>query len=531
MSTFGSFGTVRLGLYASQKGLDVTGNNITNINTEGYTRQRLNQVSLIPSASDRYYSSYKTRIGQGAVINGVTQLRDPGLDISYRKAQADLGSANAKMEGLNDLAAILDEVGKGSLEQDDGVILSQLNDLRDLISKAVTSGVDDYDRLIYASASALTTMFNSYANSLSNLKDTYETELDQQVDEVNNILSNIQKLNVSIRNADIRGDEALELRDERNRQLDKLSQYMKIDVTYSMEDVGADTYVEKLTIKLAGTPPHDHTLVDGQYAGTLGVDKENNYRLTLSALEDANGNTTGTDVVMLDTEPYGSIQSIRELLTEKGEYSTSDDADPALGGDPNAASKRGIPYYQKALDNLAYEFAEQMNKLNNTGLDKAGNLFSNGNGNDDTGITAANITVSQGWSEQTISIQATADPNAASGDTSQLAKFLALFNKDLDFTPGDVADDAVGAAYTGTFEDMLLKIQSTLAEDQMTTDAVLNNYAVTADELYVDREGVMGVDLNDEATNLMTYQKAYTAACRLMTVLEEALDSLINGTV
>ena len=65
----------------------------------------------------------------------------------------------------------------------------------------------------------------------------------------------------------------------------------------------------------------------------------------------------------------------------------------------------------------------------------------------------------------------------------------------------------------------------------MSTDAILNNYIITADDLYVDREGVMGVDLNDEATNLMTYQKAYTAACRLLTVLEEALDSLINGTV
>ena len=47
MSTFGSFTTVRLGLYSAQKGLDVTGNNITNINTPGYTRQRLNQVSLV----------------------------------------------------------------------------------------------------------------------------------------------------------------------------------------------------------------------------------------------------------------------------------------------------------------------------------------------------------------------------------------------------------------------------------------------------------------------------------------------------
>ena len=86
MSTFGSFTTVRLGIYAAQKGLDVTGNNITNINTPGYTRQRLNQVSLVSSVNDRYSSSYSTRIGQGAVVNNVTQLRDPGLDISYRKA-------------------------------------------------------------------------------------------------------------------------------------------------------------------------------------------------------------------------------------------------------------------------------------------------------------------------------------------------------------------------------------------------------------------------------------------------------------
>ena len=133
-STFGSFNTVRLGIYAAQKGLDVTGNNITNINTAGYTRQRLDQVSLITSASDRYYSPYKTRVGQGVLTTGVSQLRDPGLDIAYRNASADVGAADAKLAGLEKLASILDEVGKGDGEQDDGVLLNQLNDLRDLIN-------------------------------------------------------------------------------------------------------------------------------------------------------------------------------------------------------------------------------------------------------------------------------------------------------------------------------------------------------------------------------------------------------------
>lgn len=533
MSTFGSFTTVRLGIYSAQKGLDVTGNNITNINTPGYTRQRLNQVSLIPSVSDRYASSYKTRIGQGAVVTGVTQLRDPGLDISYRKAQSDVGAANAKLSGLNDIASILDEVGKGDLEQDDGVILSQLNDLRDLISQAIANGgTSTYDSLIRTSADSLTTFFNSYADALAGKMDDYTQELNQQVTAVNDILTQLRDLNVSIRNADLRGDPGLELRDSRNQLLDELSGYMKIDVKYSMEDVGAGTMVEKLTVTLAGDPPHNHTLVDGEYASQLLADENNDFRINLYALRDGDGvkkDANDTDpVVLLDNDLYGSIQSIRELLTEDGEFSTAAD----VANDPDAAVKRGIPYYQKALDSLAYEFAAAMNKLNNTGLTGGGNLFSTGSNTDDaTGITASNISVSKSWAEGSVSIQTTADPQAASGDTSNLAKFLALFDQDQTFDPTHIQGGAVGSAYQGTFEEMLLKIQSTLAQDQKSTDAVLNNYIVTADSISVDREGVMGVDLNDEATSLMTYQKAYTAACRLMTVLNEALDSLINGTV
>ncbi len=537
MSTFGSFSTVKLGIYAAQKGLDVTGNNITNINTEGYTRQRLQQTSLVTSAADRYYSIYKTRVGQGVVTTGVTQLREPGLDLAYRNSTSDLGAADAKLAGLEDLAQILDEVGKGDLEQDDGVILNQLNDLRDLINEAITNGIEEYDGLIRTSAQALCTLFNSTANSLTELQGRYEERLTQQVDTINSILTNLRDLNVSIRNADIRGDNALELRDERNRLLDELSQYVKIDVQYTMEDVGAGFMVEKMTVSLA--TGNKDALVDGKYAGQMLVDNANgNYDINLYALRDADGakqNNGDIDPKTLgDTALYGALQSTREILTEKGEYSLGAD----VTRDPNANVKRGIPYYQKALDNLAYEFAEQMNTLNhvfdgNGTLVSGGNLFSQGsNTNIATGITAANISVSQAWAEGTVSIQAKSAPDAPSGDTSNLVKFLAVFDEKQIFNPDDVAGgDAVGANYEGTFEDMLLRIQSVLAEDQMATSAVLTNYTVTNNEIYMSRDSVMGVDLNDEATSLMVYQKAYTAACRLMTVLEEALDSLINGTI
>lgn len=535
-STFGSFGVARLGIYAAQKGLDVTGNNITNINTPGYTRQRLDQVSLISSVSDKYFNQNMTRVGQGVLTTGVSQLRDPGLDLIYREAQADLGASGGKLEGLNSLASILDEVGKGDGEQDDGVILSQLNDLRDLISKAVTNGIQGYDSLIRESASALCTYLNSTAKKLENLQGTYETYLDQDIQKVNDILKNIQDLNKSIRDADIRGDDALELRDSRNMLLDELSQYMDIDVKYTMENVGAGFMVEKLTVTLA--TGDQNPLIDGEYAAKIGRNPNDpNYNIQLYALRDADGekkDNNDTDPVTLDdNDLYGSLQSRREILTESGEYTTQDTVDKV---DKNAAVKRGIPYYRHALDSLARELAKEMNALNNVNdvdIPGKGNLFSAGSDTNETtdangqGITAANISVSKGWREGSISMIPSRDPGASSGDTSNLAAFLSLFEKTVAFDPKTLVGDAVGAPYEGTFEDMLLHIQSTLAEDQMSTSSVYNNYAITANEIYTDRDSLSGVDLNDEATNLMVYQKAYTAACRLMTTLDEALDSLL----
>ena len=563
-STFGCFSTARLGIYAAQKGLDVTGNNITNINTPGYTRQRLDQVSLVTTASDKYFSQYNTRVGQGVLTTGVSQIRDPGLDLLYRGAQAHVGSYGQMLSGLDDIASILDEVGKGDGEQDDGVILNQMNDLRDLISQAITSGMDGgTDRLIYASAKALCRLFNKAANDLTELKGTYESYLEQDVSRVNTILTSIQELNVSIRNADIRGDEALELRDERNRLLDELSSYVKIDVKYSDENVGAGLVVEKLTVSLA--TGDKNTLVDGEYASQLSLGTvpmpnpdydgvnvmdqfldpngnptndpalaaqilDDTYPVTVTGLKDLDGvlKPGAADAPLEDNDLYGSIQSLREILTEKGEYSTQNDVNTV---DPDAAIKRGIPYYQMALDSLAKEFAEQMNALNTPGAGVSGEgaLFSMGsNNNDTTNITASNISVSQAWGEGNVTMIASQDPNASSGDTSNLAAFLNLFTKKQAFDPKDVAGaDAVGAIYNGSFEDMLLRIQSTLAEDQMTTGDVYNNYTLTSNEIYTDRDSVSGVDLNDEATNLMVYQKAYAAACRLMTTLNTALDSLL----
>ncbi|MGE4275700.1 MAG: flagellar hook-associated protein FlgK [Lawsonibacter sp.] len=589
LSTFGLFTTARLGIYASQKALEVVGNNITNVNTSGYTRQSLDQSSLYLGGADRYQSSLDVRIGSGALVTGVSQFRDPYLDIRYRNEQSSVGAMDAKLSGLEQLSSILDEVGMG--DDGEGVVEAQLNDLIEQIENLVTEGAgsDEYDTLVRSSASSLVSLFNTYADKLSTLMENQTESFRQDLDTVNSILTSIRDLNSSIRKSEIHGGDALELKDQRNQLIDQLSGYVRIDVTYGQEDLGSGLTVEKLVIKLAGndsaSSTKNATLIDGVFATQLSIaqvetgtdgdgnpilEDSSNFDLVLSELTNANDQVPDGSVALAlsDNDLYGSLQAVRELLTEKGEYASADD----LAADSNAAIKRGIPYYQNALDALANKFSTVLNEANTlapdviyetngTGdfLDADGNittdpseytlkseyayydggvLFSNsGNGNETDEITASNISIAKSWADGSVKLLQSkqAQEQEQSTDNSNLVHILYLMTADQDYAPGDLpaGEDAPTADtpfYTGSFQGMLTNISSVLANDTKTTTAMLENYSASADELYVDRDAVSGVDLNDEAMGMMQYQKSYSAACRLMTTVDEMLDKLINGT-
>ena len=412
IGTFGSFTAARLGIYASQSSLNVTGNNIANINTKGYTRQRMDLVSLHSDGNIRYANSYNLNIGYGVLTEGVSQLRDPFIDIRYRTEQSNQGQNEFKLKGLDELAATLDEVGDGKGQF--GVIERQFNDLlAQLQNLSEKTGSQEYDTLVRKSAETLTNLIRNASKKLGEAYQGQVGEFEANVKEVNTILTNIRNLNESIRKANICGDKALELRDERNLQIDKLSKLVKINVTYDMERIDQYTEVERLNIHLANDKGEDVAeLVRGIFVGQLSYQKEpelntGNYDPTKPNgptnmyYLDKDGNPTDDidkanmvespsakehfdlqidelknrwDVVfkdektgdvsevydIQDTDMIGGLQAIRELLTEEGEFASTGD----LGLDPNADIKRGIPYYQKSLDALANRFAEIMNEAN-----------------------------------------------------------------------------------------------------------------------------------------------------------------------
>jgi len=631
----------RLGIYVSQRALDVTGNNITNINNQKYTRQVLDQSSLYVGGADRYCSTYDIRIGSGAIATGTSQLRDQYLDIRYRNENASVGYMDAKLAGLNEIATRMDEVFRGGSEdgeRGEGVIEAQFNkliaQLEDLHSDG--AGKDEFDTLVRSETDALVSLFHNYANELDTLYDNQQMGLEQDVKTVNTILTQIRDLNRSIRKSEIHGADALEQKDERNYLIDQLSNYMRVSVIYSDEDLGDGFKVEKLTIKLAGNDPGDDNnqayLIDGFYGTQLKLDatKGGNFDITLDDLKDVDGridpdpNVANVAQPLGDHTLYGALQAEREMLTEQGEYATN----AQLAQDPDAKNKRGIPFYRKTLDTLANKLAAVMNEANRgvrtaanlsqypvypddvfdigggklvklpteigtdgqehykidktictlspdetlvqrpmtdlqkthllpaalggsnhcdgyvdvdpaqvESLTKAGNLISNSSDGDDcTGITAANISVSHGWSSGTTRIVRSRQPGAGSTANDNLAHMVVQFQSKQTFNPtaNDLTYPDINSDqpfFNGTFQEFLTNhVAGILATDQKTTSTMLQNYADTADEIYVNRDAVSGVDLNDEAMSMMQYQKSYSAACRLMTTIDEMLDKLINGT-
>lgn len=292
-STFGGFMTARQGMAASQHGLNLTGHNLTNSATEGYTRQRIDQVSLNFNGTYRYASQYNVNVGNGVLVTGTSQLRDPFLDLRYRNEVAHVGEQGIKLEVLGDLQSILDEVkNAGDDTLGDGGIFNQLGDvLAKLQQLSNEVGNKEFDNMVKSSCQSLVTLFQSYDKRIQEVEDNLAYDLENvDVPRVNEILKSISELNKTIKSNEIMGDSALELKDQRNLLIDELSNYMKIRVNYKPVQVSDSTVVDELTISMVGSDGNQYALIaDEQVRELILTDDGNqkgpgNYNIGLSAL-------------------------------------------------------------------------------------------------------------------------------------------------------------------------------------------------------------------------------------------------------
>ncbi len=534
--TFAGFQVAKLGLSVSQKLLDVTGQNITNINTDGYTRQRVDLYSIAHSSGFDKFAMYGGQIGRGVGDLGPSQIRDPFLDIRYRNEAAKVGREDVIGSAVADLEEIFGEISKKGLDSQFSNMISQLQALTATPSDPVIEGV------VKTAASMITQLFNHYSKQLQTVREQQTTYLQDSVDVTNKLMSQISELNKQIRDQNIHGDKALELNDRRNSLIDELSTYMNIEVIRKMEPIGSDREVEVLSIvskDLVDSGGNPLALVNGKEFSELElkVPTAPNKDVQIILKKSLDSTLDGSDIT--GELERGQMSGYVAFLNNKGEFVD----------DTNFTTKdRGIQYYEGMLDKLANKFATMFNTANRkANYDAAGNLtgytdkdlFAAEGGGE---ITAGNIKIHDAWRDNTKSYitntnkppvyDDAGNPVDTSAANDNIFNLISKFNEKVKFVHefGGTPPTSENFLFEGTLQEMFSYTSSTVDLQISNTKSLYDGYGQTLLAIDTSRQSISGVSLDEEGINLLTYNKSYAAAARLMTTLDEAIELLISRT-
>lgn len=258
MPSAGSF----FGLYVqrdaiqiAQKALDITGHNISNINTPGYTRQRVDICSVSNSTDTVGYRTSVALAGKGSDVVGVAQVRDRTRDKLVRAYSGDLCNVGVKTNTLSDIEDVFD-----SIEADSGYVEASFAAIVNKLEAALQSfSSENADRAEIANttmnaAQSLVQSINNSNGKLDDIAASVFEDANKTVVKINSILSQMGKLNEQIMDAyvsmgytqrnmnnyEVMGDYGpLELKDEMNSLIDELAQYG--NVKFAEEDDGSFT--------------------------------------------------------------------------------------------------------------------------------------------------------------------------------------------------------------------------------------------------------------------------------------------------
>ncbi len=479
--TFMGLETAKRGLMVNQKAMDIIGNNISNLETKGYTRQRLDTVSVQVYGTDRFNHSSVPLAGQGVDARGVSQIRNPYLDSKFRQQYSEVGYYDQKAAVMEQVEAVLSDP-----EVDGSGIMDALAELSQALADfSVTPDGETHANIVMNAFKSVTQILNEYDSGLKTVISQTKDDLAAAVDDINSSLAQLSELNRTIAHEVFVNDDydgvnygPNDLLDQRNLILDDLSRYGKIEV--NSLDQG------RIQVKLDGKVVVD--AAGGSY--TNDSLRLSNDGTSLAWASDGKATDLGK----------GAIAGFLETLT----------------GD-NAITP-GIPYYQRQLDNFANSFANVFNNIvhddDSAFPDRYKFLLEGDAGGR---ITAASISVSSKWSQDPSYIIRKNNPDG-SGDNTDIAEMKKALSKDYDF----------GGEFTGTFNEFITFYTGTLGSNSKTNSNRLETALTMADSIDSDRMGVSGVSLNEEGINMMTYNKAYQAIGRLMTTMDEQLDMIIN---
>ena len=577
--TFLGFEVQKRTLMMAQKNQDITGNNLSNINTIGYTRQRVDMYAMYTSGlgSPRWSSRTTTLAMQGQGVNayGVSQIRDYYIDKRYRANVAIEAESEKKIAVLSDIEDALDNFESDGLQVKTKDFWAALQDYSEEKPDS-----PEVATIVKNAAVNLCRLLNDYDQQLREIENTYVGELKDSIEYVNKLLEEMTQLNKYIEQekfhyADEYGPN--ELYDQMNLFIDELATYG--DITFHQNANGT------FNVEMGGVK-----IVDGENMKNGRILMRDYELYGCAKLYFENG-----DDVILTT---GILKGFQDVINGNGVYAT---------GGQNGSY--GIAYFKTAIDIFARTLAEVLNTANGADEDPSRAMFVPAT--EGALVNAGNIRVSDSWSKDPTMIGKVRYYNektgmyeygfdeVADGEVTRIKyKMQIKYLKDdagndlLDDEGNPIPDLLPNGAYQyeyvlddegnpipetddegniiyetvqgessgivnlqntnvkylfsqfdnkeiafGTYHDFngsffgyISFVSNRLGQ---TIEYEVSRYetaVITVDELLDAREDVSGVQMDEEGINMLNYTKWYNASSRMLTTLDDMLDKLINGT-
>jgi flagellar hook-associated protein 1 len=421
--------TALSGLLAEQQALDVTGSNITNANTEGYTRESASLQTNLPITipATNSITGRGAQLGTGVNVGNIARIRNSYLDAQYRAQNSALSNASTQTEVLSQAQSAFNEPSSTGLASQLSTFWSAWTSLADSPTSEAAKDA------VVAAGQQLATTFNELSGQLSTVSKQAGEQFNSLAGpggEVENYANQIAQLNGQIKLAEEAGQQPNNMLDRRDLLLDKLSGLANVTVTELPDHTDTVTFGDAAKPLVEGTTVNWPQAITEKAGGQLGA-------------------------LLSLTGPKGALTAV-----------------------------------QTSLDGVAETLAGTVNEQ----LSKP---FFAGN-------TAATLTVA-------------VTPAEVRASTGKAAG-------------GNEAALAIAALRGGVAEQDYAGLVAHVGSDVRTAKDDQSNLQTTVTAINDQRQAVSGVSLDEEMTNLITFQRGYQASARTLTTMDDMLETLIEHT-
>lgn len=470
----------RSGLAASKKSLEVAGHNISNANTEGYSRQRVRQTSGIPLIKDGMIASTGTRILG-------TERIDAGL--LEKRLQSSLSENEYQKERLNQLEQVEHIFNESGVDGLNKIINRFFNSFRELANQPENETIRS---VVRDSARMITKDFRRIRGTLDSLAYNIDKKLEHEIVNINQSLNQIAKLNQKIRSLEAIGGESGDLRDQRDIALKSLSEYFQIT-----------TYLDN----------RNNFVVNAEGVGTLVSATEVQELAFRGQDKDSSSNgMSGSVEIYFKNRPASHISEkfqngrITSLLT---------------------ARNSDIQRLQKEVDEIAFNLTKGVNAIHSRGHAFKHTIQIEGEDpNKNTGIlffkdlsngeNAGNeIALSSDVENDLTNIVTALEPNNPGDNRIALAI-------------SKLESAKILANGTATFEEQYLKsignIGLQTGKARLDTEQSQGLLAQTKSL----KERITGVSIDEEAANMIKFQQAYEASAKVLKAADDMFQVVLG---